>query len=153
MVSGKMTLDMGLEHIFTQTAISMKEIGTMTFSKVWVHIITRMVTFIRVNGKLENRMVKVITFTKAARPFTRAIGKMERNKGSVNWSFKTIMDTQGNGKTTKSKETGAIFILMDKSIMANGHVIKSQDKGLISTKMVIFSSADGKMTDVPVKER
>lgn len=153
MVSGKMTSGMDLEHIFTQTVISTKGIGTMTFSKVWVRIITQTVTFTKANGKQASQMVKAIISTKVVRPSTRAIGKMERNKGSVNWSFKTIMATQENGKTTKSKETDATFILMDKSIMDNGHVTKSQDKELISTKTAIFSSADGKMTDVPVKEK
>ena len=153
MVSGKMTLGMGLEHIFTRTVISIKGIGIMTFSKVWVRIIIRMVTFTRANGRQASQMVKAITFTKVVRPSTRAIGKMERKRDLVSWSLKTIMATQENGKTTKSKETDATFILMDKSIMDNGHVTKSQDKELISTKTAIFSLADGKMTDVPVKER
>jgi hypothetical protein len=153
MVSGKMTSGMDLEHIFTQTVTSMKGIGTMTFSKVWVRIIIQTETFTRANGRQASQMVKAITFTKVVRPSTKAIGKMERKRDLVSWSLKTIMATQENGKTTKNKETGVTFILMDKSIMANGHATKNQDKELISTKTAIFSSADGKMTDVPVKER
>ena len=63
------------------------------------------------------------------------------------------MVIQVNGKTTKNKEKVATFIQMDRNMMDNGNVIKSQELEHTSTKMEIFISEDGKKTEDQVTER
>ena len=82
MDNGKMISDMGLELTFTLMAINIKEIGIVTFSKVWEPITIPMVTYIRVNGLKENLMVKETTFIKVVKPFIKATGLKAKSKVS-----------------------------------------------------------------------
>ena len=80
MENGKMISDMDLEHTSILMAISIKEIGIMTFSKVWEPITIQMVTYTRVNGLKESQMVRETIFTKVARPSIKVTGLKAKRK-------------------------------------------------------------------------
>ncbi len=80
MASGNLISDMDMVLTFIQMETNMKEIGTMILKMVWVLITILMVIFIRVNGKVENLMVKEITSTRVERLFIRETGKMVKKK-------------------------------------------------------------------------
>lgn len=67
-------------HTFTLMVISTKVIGIETYNSVWELTFILTETFIRVNGKAANQMVKEITSTKAVKLFIKEIGKMVKNK-------------------------------------------------------------------------
>lgn len=84
MDNGKTISVTDLEHTFILMETNMKVIGIMIFNKEWGHIIMLMEIYTRDNGKVENQMEKVITFTRVEKPYTRVIGRMERKKASDN---------------------------------------------------------------------
>lgn len=114
-----------MELIIILIVINIKEIGLMIFNKEWAPIIIRMEIYIKDSGKMENPMDKEIISIKVAKLSIKETGKMEKNKDSVNWSYKIIMDIQVNGKIIKSKEKDHIFTQMAKNMMVNGSEIKS----------------------------
>jgi hypothetical protein len=60
--------------------INIKVIGLMIFNKEWVHIIIKMVIFIKDNGNMENLMDKEIISIKVVKLSIKEIGKMVKNK-------------------------------------------------------------------------
>ncbi len=69
-----------MEHIIILMVINIKVIGLMIFNKEWVHIIIKMVIFIKDNGNMENLMDKEIISIKVVKLSIKEIGKMVKNK-------------------------------------------------------------------------
>lgn len=153
MVNGKMDFAKVMVHIIIQMVTNSKEIGCKTSNKVWVHIIMLMEIFIRDNGKQERPMAKEIIFIKVERLFIREIGKMVRRKDLASLLFRIIMAIPANGKIIRSKVKDLISTPMVRNMMVIGFVIRNQALVLINIRMRMFISGVGRMIDVLAKAK
>lgn len=142
-----------MELIIIPMVTDMKAIG-ISISRAESALITiLMEIFTKESGRTESPMVKVTTFTMGTKEFTKAIGKMVKNRDLDNSSLMISMGTQVSGGKTKKMVEDPTSTPMVKDMRVDGSKIKNRVRASIGTEMVMFTMAVGRMIEGKEKEQ